>query len=352
MHLLNRVSFDESTESINVPAIQPLAITEGMHAFVADDIAEVKNKRLRIHRLIRKLAIHGYYTESYDSSLTQTASTTFAKGRGNCLSHTHLFIALAREAGLDARYELVEAPSLFSADRGVLEHQMHIRTRIIVPRRVEHKQYISVDFNVTPTTHYKGRLISDKFAESLHYANDSVAHWHNGDDATAFSLIAKAIRLEPKHPDHWTNLATYYARLGKHDEALQINRYALSLNPRHQVALAGVAANSDGEEQSSAIRLLDRRRAKNPYYQLALAQRAHHHEHYEEALVYVDKSIELDRSNADSLAFRGDILVKLGAYEDARESYSKAIRYAKTPSQELVLRDALERVSSSTPENT
>lgn len=333
VHLLELDAFDANAEPIVVPDLQPLLTSEGMKRFVATDIANVANDRLRVRRLIDKLADNGYYTESYDSSLTQTSASTFVTGKGNCLSHTHLFIALARQAGLDAYYEVVDAPPTYSTDRGVLEHQTHIRARVLLPSRVHGSQTVSVDFNSVPTENFQGRLVTDRFAKSLHYGNDAIAYWLQGDEARAFAYILKAIDLEPEHADHWVNLATFYARKGRLEEALQLNRYALQLNSSHMVALAGIVALSDESEVHRVKTMLERYRARNPFYQLALAKRAHHNGYYTEALLYVERSIDLDRSNPELLGFRGEVLMKLTDYPAARDSYAQALRFAETDSQ-------------------
>ena len=321
--------------------MKPLVINESMRRFVIHDIAKVRNARLRVQRLIDKLAKHGYYTASYESSLTQSAQSTFESKRGNCLSHTHLFIALARASGLDARYEIVDAPPTYSAERGVLEHQMHIRAKVLLPSRMRGSQYLTVDFNETPNRQSLGRLVSDRFAKSLHYGNDAVAHWLRDDATRAFAHLVKAIKLEPRHADHWVNLATFYIRNGQGEEGLLIHRYALSLNPQHMVALAGIVGYSDGAEFSRARKFLEARRGRNPYYQLALAKRAHHHGHFLEALDYVERSISLDRTNPELLSFKGEVLMRLTDYLAARESYAQALRYAETSTQRASFQDAI-----------
>lgn len=299
---------------------------------------------------MNKLAEQGYYEDYYDAGLTLNASQAFTRKRGNCLSYTHMFIALAREAGLDARYEIVEAPPLYSVTDGILEHQVHIRSRVLWPNeyrvsdsnhvwpthgvartlaapRVNLERYISVDFNERNIRAYEGRIVSDDFALSLHFANNAVEFWKRGDESKAFIHIVEAIRLAPRYADHWVNLATFYTRRGLSSEALLINRFALSLDPHHAIALAGVVQNAARGELSRAKTRLQRLRNNNAYYQYALAQRARASQDLLAALRFVDRSITLERRNHEFLAFKAYVLLSLQRYLQARETLKRAIAY-------------------------
>ncbi|MCY3858070.1 MAG: hypothetical protein OXG25_04090 [Gammaproteobacteria bacterium] len=342
----------DSSESI--PSISPLLTDKRMRDFVIPDIVEVKSRRFRVHSLMNKLAEHGYYVDYYDAGLTLTANQAFALKQGNCLSYTHMFIALAREAGLDARYELVRAPPMYSVSDGVLEHQVHIRSRVMWPMefsrsdvdgvwriptgvarslaapRVNLERYISVDFNERNIREFDGTIVSDDFALALHLANNAVEYWKRRDETKAFSYIVEAIRRAPRYADHWVNLATFYARQGLTDEALLINRYALSLNPHHVIALAGVVQHAEKGELTRAKSRLQRLRNNNPHYQFALAQRAKANNDIKGALAFIDRSVTLKKRNPVFLAFRARVLMSLERYPEALESIDRAIDHAST----------------------
>ena len=353
IHLLEHKAFLGYNTSNAVSTIDPLLVDERMREFVIRDITEVKNERVRVRALIKKLADHGYYKDYYDAGLTLDANEAFMRKKGNCLSYTHMFIALAREAGLDARYELVEAPPLYSVTDGILEHQVHIRSRVVLPGissgtsfndhssvhrisrtvagpRVNLKQrYVSVDFNERDIKAYEGWIVSDDLALSLHYANNAVEYWKRRDESKAFTHIVEAIRFAPRYADHWVNLATFYARRELLDESLLINRYALSLDPHHVIALAGVLKNAAKGEMDRAKSRLQRIRHKNPHYQFALAQRSEANQDHLGALAFVDRSIALQKRNHEFLAFKSDVLQSLRRYTQARETLIRANNHVK-----------------------
>lgn len=347
-HLLDHKAFLGYEFPERAPSIDPLVTNTGMRDFVVPDITDVKSRRFRVHALMNKLSDYGYYSDYYDAGLTVDASQAFTRKRGNCLSYTHMFIALAREAGLDARYELVKAPPLYSVHDGILEHQVHIRSRVMWPNgnnnqlmqrdltahriarslwpsRVNLERYISVDFNERNIRAYEGKIVSDDFARSLHLANNAVEYWKRHDESSAFSHIVEAIRLAPRYADHWVNLATFYARRGLSDEALLINRYALFLDPHHVIALAGVVQHAAKGEMARAKSRLQRLRNNNPHYQLALAQRAMANQDLLGALSFVDRSISLEKRNHEFLAFKANVLISLERYSTAGVTLKRAI---------------------------
>lgn len=353
LHLLEQRAFLGDDDFEHIPSINPLTINKQMRDFVIPEIVEVKSRRFRVHSLMNKLAEYGYYSDYYEAGLTLTANQAFALKRGNCLSYTHMFIALAREAGLDARYELVNAPPLYSVDEGVLEHQVHIRTRVMWPLanrktdtdglglttsgvsltlatpRVNLERYISVDFNERNIQEFDGRIVSDDFARALHLANNAVEYWKLRDESKAFTHIVEAIRLAPRYADHWVNLATFYSRRGLTDEALLINRYALSLNPRHVIALAGVVLHAERGELSRAKSRLQRLRNNNPHYLFALAQRAKANRDLLGALRFIDRSITLEKRSHEFHAFKADVLILLKRYPEAQQTINRAIAHSE-----------------------
>ena len=84
-----------------------LGLTAEMASFIPLDAKKEQTLRSRVDALIDTLSGEGFYEGTYEPSLSFTARETFRQKRGNCLSFTSLFVALAREAGLDARFQRV-----------------------------------------------------------------------------------------------------------------------------------------------------------------------------------------------------------------------------------------------------
>ena len=81
-----------------------LELDDNRRAFVERYTGDVSGERARLmtlHRAIKGSATLGV---RYDPDADGTARDAFHRGTANCLSYASLFVALAREAGLDAGY--------------------------------------------------------------------------------------------------------------------------------------------------------------------------------------------------------------------------------------------------------
>lgn len=96
--------FDEPVDLDRVPDVGVVASDAAMRAWVAAQIASVRRPVARMRQLIQGLQNDGYFATRDHTDETLTAAEAFRTRSGNCLSYTNLFVALAREAGLDAVY--------------------------------------------------------------------------------------------------------------------------------------------------------------------------------------------------------------------------------------------------------
>ena len=328
--------------------LNPIEIDDKMTEFISGDIRSIKSPRVRAVRIVKELANQGYYTDSYEVGLTYTATEAFQQRRGNCLAYTHMYIALARLAGLDARYEVVNIPPTFVASGGVLEHQMHIRVRVLLPFSYRGESFLTVDFNQR-NTQLKGKLVSDDWATSLHLSNDAVVHWQKGDFDEARKSISTAIFLTPNNPDLWVNLSTFYGSVGRHDVSRQLSLYALTFDRHHLIALATLADGSNGEDTKAYEAKLKRHREKNAYYQYALAQKAEHQQHLDKSLAYINRAIEIRRREAEFYTFKANLLVLLDQVEAAIQNYQTALAMTKSDAEKEHLLSTIQELRRSEP---
>ncbi|MDH3992831.1 MAG: hypothetical protein OEV47_07950, partial [Gammaproteobacteria bacterium] len=85
-----------------------LAMDDSMRDFVARYTGGTGNSRQRMMALHRAITGAGILNIQYDPFADGSAREVFYRGTANCLSYANLFIALAREAGLDAHYQWLE----------------------------------------------------------------------------------------------------------------------------------------------------------------------------------------------------------------------------------------------------
>ncbi len=331
--LTGAIVFGETVRSDEVPAVDVLARDEAMDRFVEDYVMDRQVSAARLKRLMRRLREEGYFDGSYDAYKTQTALETFHSRRGNCLSYTNLFIALARAAGLQANYQIVAVPPTWNADSGMLIRNNHINVRLTGARYNHmHSDEYTVDFNaLTSTEEYSRWRVSDTYAQSLYYANVSVEHVRLGQHRLGFVYLLKAIELVPGNPDLWINLGAFYSRHEELEPAVEAFHVALELDPNNKAAISGLARGyrylgrlelAEGYE-----RKVRKYRLKNAYYHFAVAQSAFEEAKYDESLAAIDRAIGIKRRDSRFHFLKGLAEQKLGDEEAAHKSFARARRY-------------------------
>ena len=331
--LTGAIVFGEEVSSDEVPTVDVLARDAAMDLFVETHVSGHRLSAARLRRLMNQLSREGYFDDSYDANKTQTAQETFHSRRGNCLSYTNLFIALARAAGLEAQYQIVAVPPTWNADAGMLIRNNHINVRLTGARFDQmYSDEYTVDFNaLSSTQEYSKWPVSDAYARSLYYANVSVENIRLGENRAGFAYLVKAIELVPGNPDLWINLGAFY---GRHDElelAIEAFHVALELEPNNKTAMSGLARGHRHLGRIELAESYERRvrsyRQRNPYYHFAVAQSAFADKRFDKTLVSINRAIDIKGRDSRFYFLKGLAEQNLGDENAAKKSFAKARRY-------------------------
>ena len=314
-----------------VPAATSIDILEpsaAMRSFLAP-IAALRKPSDRLRVLVETLARDGYLNAQYEEQLTQDAATTFASRTGNCLSYTNLFVALAREVGLDARYQRVDVPARWDVDDRLLIRSNHVNVMVRGVRFGPENLRFVMDFNyVEPNPDYKRWVVSDAHAFALMYANLSVQALRGNDLRRAFAFQKRAIEVDPENMDHWVNVGVIYATAGLTDAAENAFSVAIQGTWRRESALAGLAALYRQTGQlDAAARLqttVERYRERNPFYHLAVGQSAYDAGHFDAALISFDRAIARQARTGIFHFMRALTLYRLGDFKRAERGLGLA----------------------------
>lgn len=332
--LLSGVSvFGEEVSQDEIPDVNVLELSPEMHRFLEEHLGEARIPSVRFRRMFRGLSDNGYFTSSYEADTTRTAAETFRGKSGNCLSYTNMFVALAREAGLDARFQIVDVPPSWDGESGFLIRYTHIN--VLVQGFVFDQRYgedFSVDFNdVLPDPEYPRAVISDDEATSLFYANQSVAMLRAENIRAAFVYLKKAILLTPDNADLWINLGAFYSKQEAYSQAVGAYEVALSRSPSSRGAMSGLARAhylvGNLEESEAFSEQVRRYRERNPFYHYAVAQTEYERGQYDAALEAINEALELKYRVGRFHFMKGLTEYKLGELAAAESSFDRAQRY-------------------------
>src|SRR4029077_302201 len=122
-------------------------------------ISSVGDDSTRVIRLLAAMRQRGLFSLEYNEAVTQTVSGTFHEHRGNCLSFTMLFIALAREAGLHARYQLLDVPPQWNLDSDLVVIANHVNA--VINSKTD--KDLVVDFN---KTNFRGDFVTHRIDDA------------------------------------------------------------------------------------------------------------------------------------------------------------------------------------------
>jgi tetratricopeptide (TPR) repeat protein len=315
--------WDTSSAPAVVSVDEAFGLDDDMRAFVAP--LAIGDSASRLSRLLGGMRDRGLFSLAYNDTFTRTASATFHDRQGNCLSFTMLFVALAREAGLLVRYQVVDVPPKWNNDHGLVVVGTHVNALV----GTSFDRRFVVDFNAAKFREiYPTRAVSDRYAVALFYNNLGAEALARGDFASSFALLREAARTHPDMTGPWVNLGVLYARNALYEHAEAAYQRAIDVDSHEQSALANLANvySSLGEKElADEYRQRVRRyRESNPYYHYALAQVAYGDGRFEDALTALRTAIRLKHDDDEFYSLRGRALVALGRADSAVASFARA----------------------------
>ena len=146
------------------PTPDLLAVDDDMRDFIqryAGDRSGRRQRLLSLHRAVSGSATLGI---EYDPMAEGTAAEVFHSQEANCLSYANLFVALAREADLDAAYQWVEVRPQWTRMGERVAVRLHVNAVIHLNR----KDRFMVDIDPLPSRDITGsQEMSDTDAAAL-----------------------------------------------------------------------------------------------------------------------------------------------------------------------------------------
>jgi Flp pilus assembly protein TadD len=329
-----------------------LAVSDEMREFLDAHVTRTAGRVVRLRQLTAAIVGEDTFGLHYDET-TRTAPETFGARRGNCLSFSHMFVALAREIGLQARYQEVDTPPdwTFKDDAFVLNR--HVNVLVDLGREGEHL----VDFNLADfRTSYERRTISDARALAHHHNNVAVERMGAGDTAAALLHFRRATENDPSFSPAWTNLGTLYVREGHPRYAEAAYLQALRADAGDLVAMSNLAnlyARRGDRRRADACR--DRvafHRERNPYYRYHLAREAFEAQDYDGAIGHLRYAIRRKKNEDRFYFLLGLSHLKKGDERQAQRWLALAEEVAATDALKRRYADKLEILLSSSPDGT
>ena len=351
--LSGQLLFGEHIDTSGIDPGEVLEINDDMRRYVAKTVRGHPQGEVRLKRLLKGMIDDGLLTMEYDPNQTHTAIETFARHEGNCLSFSILFTALAREAGLRTRFQMVDVPPSFRSDGDVIMLDNHINVKIQGMRGNKfYRRDFVVDFN---DAGYQGRdrgfRVDDNYAIALYFSNVAVEYVRKGDWRTAFRYLKKAIETDPEIPGLWVNLGVAYSQNDQPELAVDAYQQALAIHPSYRSALVNMTAalNKLGryEEAEYYSKRARYYRNRHPYYHYHLAETAYEEDRLDDSLAHLKRAIRLKDDEHQFYYLRGLVHQQQNELDLAADDFSKAREVAEDPRLESGYSKKIDELRSS-----
>jgi len=279
-------------EALSAPPLELLQLSDDMKDFVRQTTEGYHNERSRLQALHNAIKNEDGLDMRYDPFADGNAQEVFERRTANCLSYAHMFVALAREASLDASYQWMEVRPEWQR----IGERVAVRLHVNVQVKTRDGNQFMVDIDPLQRSEVAGaRLMSDDEGVALAHNNVAMLALSEDRPEEAWRSVVRGLAVAPELSQLWVNLGAIYRYTGQLDEAERAYFEALEADPTDRSAMNNlVVLYEQMERQTEAERWLVRLRRyrdRNPYYHESLGEEAlaagdldAAYEHYREAL--------------------------------------------------------------------
>ena len=321
------LTVSDVNQLISTPEL--LTLDDGMRRFVATYAGKGGTQRKRLFNLHQAMKSAGVLDMQYDPFAGGTAMDAFNRGSANCLSYANLFVAMSREAGLDARYQWLEVRPEWTRMGERVAVRLHVN--VLVKTRQGGEFMVDID-PLQSGDIVNSKLLKDADAQALHHSNFAMDALAEDRLEDAWLNAVRAIQLSPKTGHLWVNLGAIYRLAGQYEDAEQSYFYALQFDSRDRSAMNNLVVlySQQGRETEHDYwtERIKRYRRSNPYYHTWLGDQAGEEGDWEKAKRHYEDALELMPRDSRMIYALGIISYQLGDYEGATEHIAEAIDLA------------------------
>ena len=318
----------------------PAELTEEMRIWV-EELTSGSNESARMNALLRGLLEADGLDLKYDPNFTATAAEVFESRRANCLSFTHLFVAMARAIDVDAYYLEVQRQPRFDREGDLVVVWEHVTAGFGPP----HSRTV-LEFALGPPLASRGsRVLSDIRAQSMYYSNRGAERLLDGDVEGARGWLETAVQLDPLWAQAWLNLGVARRRSGDLAGAEEAYLRALDANPGQPQAYHNLYSllrlRGQRDAASEILGVLNKRSNRDPFISLSLGDASLEDGQQREARRFYRRALNLAPELAETHAAMGLLALAMDDSAAAERWLSKAERRDPSSARTLQLRRQL-----------
>ncbi|MFQ5348895.1 MAG: tetratricopeptide repeat protein [Thermoanaerobaculia bacterium] len=207
----------------------PIEPDEELRAAVAGIVASVSGTMASLRRLQAYLFDSREFAYDYYAGRTLNATETFVERRGNCVSFTNLFIAMARAIDIPVQAALARIPREIETIGDLVIVNSHV---VAVVPYASGRMVFDFDQNRT-AERIQYRIISDLELTAVYLNNLGAERLIADDPRGAISYFTDASRLAPDFAASHRNLGVAFQRTGDLAAAIDATLLSLYYEPRN-----------------------------------------------------------------------------------------------------------------------
>ena len=312
-----------------IASVDVLALNDEMREFVelhTEGSNAERNKLMALHMAIKSPAALDI---SYDPFADGDARTAFNRGSANCLSYAHMFIALAREAGINARYQWMEVRPEWARVGERVAVRLHVN--VSVKTRDGFEYLVDID-PLSRGEQAGARIMTDEEGLTLYHNNLAMAALGEDRTVDAWMHLVKGIDAAPEMSQLWVNMGAIYRFTGQYEEAERVYFRALEIDRGDRSAMNNLVflyeMQGRDEERQYWLDRMRRYRDLNPYYHANLGDIAMEEERWQDAFDHYWKAYKLHPEDGSISYSVGLAAHRMGDDETAMEMIGFAIEKA------------------------
>lgn len=343
LHYADRVFTHADASVLETPDV--LALNDEMRNFVqthTEDSNNAHNVLVALHRAVKS---ESGLAMQYDPFGDGDARTAFSRSSANCLSYAHLFVALAREAGLNAHYQWMEVRPEWHRIGDRVAVRLHVNIHVKIRDSTEYM----IDIDPLNRSQVAGaRVMDDAEALALHHNNLAMQALADERPAEAWLQLVRGLEIAPGVAQLWVNLGAIYRYTDQHREAEQAYFHALEIDSSDRSAMNNLVVLYDieGREDERAYWLdrMNRYRDRNPYYHSNLGDLAVQSEDWELAYKHYKVAKKLQPQDGSLVYNLGLAAHRLGRDKEASRLITLAIERASFQAEKARYRQVLRSI--------
>jgi len=302
--------------------------------------------RRRLEQLLHFMLDAEGLAITYDQGATFSAAQTWQTRRANCLSFTILFLALAREAGLEVRAQGIEDTLSWRQEENTIFRNNHINAGVRIDRRA-YTVDISGDTLIAGD---RPSAIDDRRLLAHYYNNLAMDRLADGNASAGLQLMDIALAADAGYATLWSNKGVLHLHEGDIEAAEQAYLRALSIDAEEDGALFNMVSLArrlgDARREAEYQRRLDRVRQRDPLHHFMQAMGLERDGAYAQSITHYRRAIRLYAGEhrfysalarvylkAGNARAAGKALKRAHALSDGatRAAYSAQLRELKRP---------------------